>query len=389
MPLIRTKLTWYAYLLAGFFTFINNIQGNIIPFLRDELGLSYRIVSLHPSAIAAGMMLAGLLTEPTLDALGRRRALHVAAGGTVAGMLLLCVAQSATVSVAACALVGLSGGMLSGIIAGLLADLHPASRDQAFAECAAVTYVFAMAASLAVGAAVALGLGWRAAVVLGAAAGIVIVAALGRGPVANPPSHAVGPSASLPAAYWAYSTMLGLGVALEFSVLLWCPTFLEHVVGMTRPQAAVSAAAFSAAMILGRWGGSVLVRMLRPALLYPASLSLLVPGFALYWGVATPIASIVGLFALGLAIALLYPLSLGFAVGVAGANGDAAGARSSLAAGTALLVSPLVLGSLADVVGLARAHLVIPGLAAAILLCFAVARTMERRAVVAALAPLA
>ena len=41
MRLIRTPLTWYAYLLSGFFTFIINIQGNIIPFLRDELRLSY------------------------------------------------------------------------------------------------------------------------------------------------------------------------------------------------------------------------------------------------------------------------------------------------------------------------------------------------------------
>ena len=72
MRLIRTRLTWYAYLLSGFFTFIISIQGNIIPFLRDELQLSYAAVSLHPSALAAGMIAAGLLTERVLAAIGRR-----------------------------------------------------------------------------------------------------------------------------------------------------------------------------------------------------------------------------------------------------------------------------------------------------------------------------
>src|SRR6202161_2960925 len=74
MPLIRTRLTWFGYLLSGFFTFIISIQGNIIPFLRDELGLSYAAVSLHPSALAAGMIAAGLVTQRVVKAVGRRAA---------------------------------------------------------------------------------------------------------------------------------------------------------------------------------------------------------------------------------------------------------------------------------------------------------------------------
>src|SRR5579859_5999820 len=103
MRLIRTRLTWYSYLLSGFFTFIINIQGNIIPFLRDELGLSYRAVSLHPSAIAAGMIVAGVLTARAVAMFGRRRACLIAVGGSVLGMLLLCAAPAAAVSIGACA----------------------------------------------------------------------------------------------------------------------------------------------------------------------------------------------------------------------------------------------------------------------------------------------
>jgi fucose permease len=129
---------------------------------------------------------------------------------------------------------------------------------------------------------------------------------------------------------------------------------------------------------VGRWAGSRLVRIFAPMRLYPASVLLTLPGFALYWGVATPVAALVGLFVIGLGVSMLYPLSLGFAVRAAGANSDAGGARSSVAAGIAILVSPVVLGALADAVGLADAHLVIPALVAAILISFALARALAR-----------
>jgi fucose permease len=387
MRLIRTPITWYCYLLSGFFTVMLNIQGNIIPFLREELALSYRAAGLHPSAIAAGMIVAGVVTERVLAALGRRRALQVAVGGSLAGMLVLGVATSAVASVGACLLIGLTGAMIPGIVAGLLAQLHGPTRDQAYAECGAVTYACAMAANFAVAASVALGLGWRGGLVLGAAFGIAVVLTLGRRPIPKLLPRAVrATQAPLPPACLAYLVTLGLGVALEFSVLLWCPAFLEHVVGMGAPAAAAAAAAFSAAMLLGRWAGSVLVRSLRPVLLYPAALALVVPGFALYWGIATPIAAVTGLFVIGLSVALLYPLSLGLIIAAAGPAADTAGARTAFAAGTALLLSPLVLGALADAVGLRAAHLVIPAIAAAIVLCFALARTLERRAVYAAAA---
>ena len=119
MRLIRTRLTWYAYLLSGFFTFIISLQGNIIPFLRDELRLSYAAISLHPSALAAGMMASGLYTERGVAVLGRRWTCLIGMAGCIGGLLAICVARDAAYSIAGCALVGLTGGMLPGIVGGL------------------------------------------------------------------------------------------------------------------------------------------------------------------------------------------------------------------------------------------------------------------------------
>jgi fucose permease len=168
-------------------------------------------------------------------------------------------------------------------------------------------------------------------------------------------------------------------VALEMTMLLWSPAYLEQVAGLPRTAAVTAAAAFPAAMLLGRSAGSVLVRRVAPAILYPATLCLIVPGFLAFWGGFPAPVAVFGLFLAGLAIALLYPLSLSFAVGAAGAAGNAASARSGLAAGTAVLTAPIALGAMADHVGLSRAYLIAPILAAAILLCFFAARTMERR----------
>ena len=186
-------------------------------------------------------------------------------------------------------------------------------------------------------------------------------------------------SERVPAASWAFLVMLGLGVALEMTMLLWSPAYLEQVAGLPRTAAVAAAAAFPAAMLLGRSAGSVLVRRVAPAILYPATLCLIAPAFLAFWGGFPAPVAVFGLFLAGLAIALLYPLSLSFAVGAAGAAGNAASARSGLAAGTAVLTAPLALGALADQFGLSRAYLIAPILAAAILLCFLAARTMERR----------
>ena len=118
MRLIRTPLTWYAYLLSGFFTFIISLQGNIMPFLRDELGLNYAAVSLHPSALAAGMMATGLFTERVVAAIGRGWTCLIGVAGCIAGLLVICIARNAASRIAGCSLVGLTAAMLLGRPAG-------------------------------------------------------------------------------------------------------------------------------------------------------------------------------------------------------------------------------------------------------------------------------
>ncbi len=374
----RDAATWYGYLLLAFFTFLLNIQGNILPFLQRELAIGYGTAALHASAIAVGMIVTGLTGERLIARLGQGRALAVGGLGAALGAFFLCIAPAAWASIGACLLLGLAGSLIPSVVPAMLAGIHGRNRDRALAELSAACYVFAVTAPLAVGASLALGLGWRGAVLCGIAIGLAILA-IGRRAELPPLPSVAAAKGRLPATYWAYWCLLALVVAIEFCVLLWAPAFLERVVGLPPATAASTAAVFALAMLAGRLAGSALVGRWPPAVLFAGSLLLTLLGFLLYWGGGSPWLAVPGLAVIGLGVALLYPLSLGLALEVAGPLAAAASARFMFAVGLAILTAPFLLGAVADRVGLATAHLVIPALTVVALAGLVAARALERR----------
>lgn len=375
----RDAVTWYAYLLLGYFTYIVSIQGNILPFLRDELDLSYRAVSLHTSAIAVGVILIGLFGERIIRAVGRRRMLVFSTLGSAAAAVLLTLAPSIAVSIGSCFLFGAIGAFIPAMVNGIFSELAGRRRDVAYAESNAVATVFATCAPIVTGLCVWLGFGWRIAVLAGAAAGIAVVIAFARSPV--PPggeAHAAA-STPLPFAFWCYWTLLGMGVAVEFSSLLWAPAYLEQVIGLDTTSAAIGAAAFFAGMLTGRIGGAGLFRIVPIRLLFFAAAATLFAGFALYWGTANPAAAIAGLFVVGLGTALLFPLALSFAIAAAGPAAERAAARVMLGPGLAILFAPPFLGAIADSAGLGTAILMTPAFMAIGVAAFFLGEAARRR----------
>lgn len=374
----RDLATWYCYFALGFFTYLLNIQGNILPFLKLELDLSYRVVSLHSSAIAAGMIAVGLLGDRVVRRYGRRRVLQLGIAGAGTGAILLFLAPTAWASIGSCALIGALGALIPAVVPATLADLHGPRRHIAITEASAVSYAFAIMAPLVMSLSIALVAGWRPAVLTGALLGALIMLAFRRATIVDPARTVAAGGTGLPAAYWAYWCLLVTVVAIEFCILLWAPEFLGRVTGLPQAHAASAAAAFALAMLLGRTAGSGLVRYVAPQRLLPLALVVTTLGFLLYWGTSQAPLAIAGLFVLGLGVALLYPLTLGFAIDAAGDRGDTASARFMLAVGLAIVSTPVLLGALADEAGLHMAHLMVPGLVAVALLCFIVAQALGR-----------
>ena len=79
----RDRLTWVAYVMLGWFAYLQAAPGLVIVHLRDELDLSYSTGGLHVAAFAAGSLLAGVDLRA---ARARARAAHaVLVGGRADG----------------------------------------------------------------------------------------------------------------------------------------------------------------------------------------------------------------------------------------------------------------------------------------------------------------
>ncbi len=378
-PAGRDAVAWYAYLLLGYFAFVISVQGNILPFLREELALSYRDVSLHTSAIALGVILVGCFGDRVIGAFGRRRTLVATTLGSAAALVALALAPVAAVSIGACLLFGVVGAFVPVIVQAVLADFEGRWRDIAIAEANAMACLFSTSAPLITGLCVWLGLGWRMALVAGVATAIVILAAFRRVKIPEGTVQKTSDAWRLPALYWCYWAALGLGVAVEFATILWAPAYFETELGLDPGTAAMAAAAVFVGMLIGRTAAAGLLRLFSGRHLFLAATVLVFAGFAAYRGTTEPVLAVAGLFVLGLGIALLFPLTFSFAIAAAGPAAQKGSARVMIASGSAIMLGPPLLGAIADQAGLASALMMIPVFMALALAAFAVGEIAARR----------
>ena len=79
----HSMLTWLAFGMLGFYNYLLSGLGPLMPSLREELGLSYTIASLHFSAFAVGMIIAGLIGDRVVRRYGRTKVFWAGAAGLV------------------------------------------------------------------------------------------------------------------------------------------------------------------------------------------------------------------------------------------------------------------------------------------------------------------
>jgi len=357
-PFRRNRLTWLAYGLQACYAYVLNGLGPAMPSLRRELGLSYTLTSLHFSAFAVGMIAAGLVGERVVGKLGRARAARLALGGMTVGVAVLLLGSNAALTLLGVLVMSTLGSLLLVVITASLADAHPGQRARALSEANVAASLASVIAPLLIGRLEAASLGWRAGI------GVVLLALvpLSLAPLPLPRAPAVPSSASqgrLPAAYWAYWAALVLVIAVEFCFIYWAADFLEVDAGLGRADAAASVSVFLLAMVVGRIVGSRLADRFASQHLLVSALGVVTLGFVVYWAPLAAVARLGGLFVAGLGVALLYPLTLSLAVDAAPERAETAAARSSLASGAAIVTAPLLLGGLADHVGIRAAYTIV------------------------------
>ena len=355
----RDRLTWLAYLSLAFYGYLLNVLGPITPFLKDELRLSYTVSSFHFTAFAMGILLVGVGGHLPIQRLGRQRALWLGLLGMGLSVFLLLAGREAMVTIGAAFLMGLIGSLILAIVPAALSDQHGEMRTVALSEANVIASLFATGAPLLVGWFAQSAGGWRWA--LGVITSMPILMLLffrkdSFSKTASLPGNSSSTDQPLPALFWIYWVAIFFGVAVEFCMVFWSADYLEQVLGLTKADAAQSVSLFLAAMILGRILGSRLVQRFPTRAVVTVSILVASIGFLLFWKGESSSIGLSGLFITGLGVAGLYPLILSLAIGAADGKTVQAGARVTLASGTAILALPLVLGRLADVVGIRSAY---------------------------------
>lgn len=362
-PYRRDQITLLLIGLQAFYNLCLNILGPLMPYLRDELDISYTVGSLHFSALAAGIISGGLAGDRIVARIGRRATAWLGVAGLLAGMTGIAIGTSAVVTIL-CALVlmGFVGSLLLVILGATMSDHHGENRVLAIAEANLAAAFSAALAPLAVGAAAVAGFGWRAALLFPALWACVLALRFVAIPFPVPASN--GPRnverRPLPVAYWVYWSTVVLVVGVEFGLVYFGADFLHSIAGMSKDAAATTMSLFLWGMLAGRIGGRRMLSTVAPRAFLPAAMALTFAGFLVTWIQPGPIVSTAGLFMAGLGVANLYPLTAALTFEVAPGQSGAAGARLAFASGAAILAAPLALGALADLIGLRTAFLTVP-----------------------------
>jgi fucose permease len=356
----RDRATWLAYVSLAFYAYFLNVLGPITPFLKDELQLSYTVSSFHFTAFAVGMLLIGLGGHFFIERIGRWRSLWLGMFGMSLSALLLLIGRSPVITIGASFFMGWIGSLILAIVPAALSEGHRELRAVALSEANMLSSIVATAAPLMVGWFAHFIGGWRLALGIVAFTPILLLLSFRKGSSSSTDTTAsedvTQSKQPLPALFWIYWIAIVLGVSVEFCMIFWSADYLENVLGMSKANAAQAVSLFLAAMILGRLLGSRLVQHFSTRRVVTISILLASLGFLLFWRTNSVLPGLSGLFLTGLGVANLYPLLLSLTIGAANGNTVQASARTTLASGTAILALPLVLGWLADAVGIHSAY---------------------------------
>ncbi len=315
-----------------------------IPGVKSGLGLTGTALGFGLLMLAAGAMSA----MPLAGWLGARRGGLVGpAGALFAAALLLPAAPGYAALVPALFVLGATNGALD-----VLMNAHAARVEAARGQ--AIMSSFHACWSLggllgAGGTALAAYFGAEVLPFAAAAVAAVVGAAAWTGLGDRAPGDGSAGFAWPSRAVAGIGALCFLAFMTEGAVADWSGVFLTGMTGATASGAAAGFAGFSAAMVLGRVFGDMIVRRFGPALVLRAGAGLAMAGFGL--AVLWPAAGAAGFALVGLGVANMAPLLFSAAgrAGTAASTGVAAVATLGYAG---LLLGPPMIGVAADLIGL-------------------------------------
>jgi fucose permease len=341
--------------------------GAITAFIAVRLALSDAEAGLHSSALAIGVIVAGV-TAHRLDGLWSMRMTHfVALGSLGLGAVLLAWAPAIAATLLGAAGVGFGAGLLLSHVNQIMAAGGGAIARVRLARGTLIAMLASVTVPLFIGLGEASGMGWQLALVPGLALVLAAVAATRH--FEERPMDVAVDRARLPASFWTAWILVILVIAAEFAVIFWSSTLVERRSGVSLAEATLGISAFVGGIIAGRIAlSSHAVSARDPVLMLRVAVVLAIVGLLLPWASTSYEVAMLGMFVSGIGVGALYPVAASITLATAPDQARVISGRLVLGSGLAILVAPFVLGVAADLVGVVAAWLLVPGICLLVLL---------------------
>jgi MFS family permease len=307
---------------------------------------------------AAASILAMALLGWTADRLGRRVFLMISGGVMGAGIAALAFAGSYVALLAALIVLHAASGLYDVGINAAAVDLEKATRRRVMAVLHASFSAGGVVGALSAGALLSAGVDYRnvyLGVLLPLGAVILAVAAIRFPPPGRAPDHE-DPD-ERPALYHNLPLLLiaviaTLALLSEGEMEHWSGVYLRQTLGLSALVGGSGVAVFYGAMVAGRLGAAFVIARLGNRLTLRAAGLLAAAGMTLALATREPSLVIAGFLLVGLALSAVVPIAFS-------AAGDLAPERAgaSISVVTTLgyggfLLGPVIVGGLAEVLGL-------------------------------------
>ncbi len=373
---------WWTVVIFAYVTLEGaglQMRGAVIPALRRTFGVPEWQLGLVAPAGTVGYVLAVVLVGAVSGRFDTRGLLVVGFLGTGAGILVMGVAPSFALFLAALLGRGLFTGVGRGTDRPLLSHLYPAQRGRIFGFYDMMWAVGATAGPLLVAAAVAAG-DWRLAYYALALAFVPIVAVA----LALPTPAVEGGDDPLDwgelrritrqPAVLTMAVALFLSTGVEGGLFTWVTTYAQGRLPETLATASLSV--MLAAYIPGRFATGWLAERVGYVRLAAGLVGLTVPAFCYTFFLAEGYGLLVGLFCIGLGLSGMYPTLLAYATEAVPEHSAPVNAAAAVTSAAGIAVVPAAMGVLIGNAGVARAMrlLALPLALLAVVLSYALAR---------------
>ena len=160
--------------------------------------------------------------------------------------------------------------------------------------------------------------------------------------------------------YWLSWFGFLISVSAEFATSFWSASLISVRTEASAAVSTLAVIAFGTGVGTGRWYAGRILKRFHADDQLKFALILQFVAFALFWSSNILILCLITLFLVGLGLSVQFPLFTLRMVAFSEGRPDLAIGKSSIAAGIAIALSPLILGILGDQFGISRAYIMVP-----------------------------